>query len=101
MSMATASIPSRWVSVSVPQKPSRLSCLRSSATYSTRPRARSFTSVRYLGPLRKAFSSTPSLADGFSLPPLQPALGGPLRDAVALLPAQPQLLARRLLAGGL
>lgn len=36
------------LSVSVSQKPSRLLCFRSSATYGTRPRTRSSTMVRYL-----------------------------------------------------
>src|SRR5258708_557583 len=64
MSMATASIPSFCPSVRVSQNPSRLDCLRSSATYSTRGRSRSFTSVKYLCPFRKAFSSTPSRLKG-------------------------------------
>ena len=59
MSMATAAMLSRCCSVRVGQNPSRLFCSRPSATYSTRLWVRSFTKVRYLCPLRKAFSSTP------------------------------------------
>src|SRR6266478_3248182 len=50
---------SRCFPVMVCQNPSRLLCSRSSATYRTRFRVRSFTSVRYLCPFRIAFSSTP------------------------------------------
>src|SRR6516225_6421406 len=60
MSRATASMLARCSAVIVDQNPSRLLCSRSSATYSTRFLFKSFTSVRYLCPLRKAFSSTPS-----------------------------------------
>src|SRR5438874_5052605 len=57
MSSATASMLARCSAVIVDQNPSRLLCSRSSATYSTRFLFKSFTSVRYLCPLRKAFSS--------------------------------------------
>src|SRR2546429_6948134 len=60
MSSATASMLARCSAVIVDQNPSRLLCSRSSATYSTRFLFKSFTSVRYLCPLRKAFSSIPS-----------------------------------------
>ena len=46
MSIATAPMPPICSAVRVSQNPSRLLCLRPSATYSTRPRIRSFTSVR-------------------------------------------------------
>src|SRR6266568_6278596 len=46
MSMATASMLCFCSSVRASQKPSRLLCCRPSATYITRPRTRSFTSVK-------------------------------------------------------
>jgi hypothetical protein len=100
MSIATASIPLSCPSVSVPQKRSRLSCLRSSATYRTRPRFRSFTTAMYLCPLRKSLLVHSQVGDGFGLAPGQPAPDGPVHNAVDFVPAKPQLVAHRLLTGG-
>ena len=57
--MATASIPARWTGVRVCLKPSKLSCFRSSASYRTRPRSGSATTVRYRCRFAMAFSFTP------------------------------------------
>ena len=64
MSKATPAIHPFCSSVSVGQKPSRLDCLRSFATYNTRPRARSLTSVRYLCPFFRLTSSMPRTWSG-------------------------------------
>ncbi len=77
-------------SVSVPQNPSKLLCLRSSATYSARSRFKVVHQRQVAVSLPKRLLIDTDLTDRFGFAALQPALHCPFQDAVYFVPTELQ-----------
>ena len=99
MSMATAVMLLLCSAVRVPQNPSRLLCLRSSATHNTRPQGQVVHQSQIVMALAKRLLIDTDLSDRLRLAPLQPTLHRSLHDPTNFVPAQFQQPGHRFLAG--